>query len=375
MKILRVKLLLIACLFIKTNVISQITVTDVDLVDIGDVIYQAYDDAPSSSVIVGSSGTNQIWDFSSLQSSYTDTLFFLDPVSTVHSSLYSNVNLSMLKNGSTSYFNKTSSGMYLHGLSDTLFNSPALFYPLPLTYSLTVSDGPILVIDNVITGPLLNTALPPTTVSLLTNGLADRADTAIIKITNTTDFFVDGSGTITTPLGTFSVLRLKSIKYTNSILDIYCTNTVSGFGSWYNNISFTSIPFLASYDNTAIEYKYEWLTNDSTVHFLVAEAIVDSLDNILGGISFQNFSHHTYINKLPSNICRVYPVPATHILNVEMDCEMKVHLIFRDAQGKLIKCSKFDSKTNLPLDGLTKGVYYLTLLTEQGTLTKQILLE
>ena len=245
MKIIRVKFLLVACLFINTNVISQITVTDADLVDIGDVIYKAYDDAPSSSIIIGNSGTNQIWDFSSLQSSYTDTLFFVDPVSTVHAGLYSNVNLSMLNDGSISYFNKTSSGMYLHGLSDTLFNSPALFYPLPLTYSLVASDGPILVIDNVITGPLLNTALPSATVSVLSNGLADRADTAIIKITNTTDFFVDGSGTITTPLGTFSVLRLKSVKYTNSILDIYCTNTVSGLGSWYNNISFTSIPFFS----------------------------------------------------------------------------------------------------------------------------------
>ena len=372
---MRIKLLLLAYLFVNTNVISQITVTDADLVGIGDVIYQGYDDAPSSSVIIGNSGTNQIWDFSSLQSSYTDTLFFVDPVSTIHSGLYSNVNLSMLNDGSISYFNKTSSGMYLHGLSDTLFNSPALFYPLPLTYLLSVSDGPILVIDNVITGPLLNTALPSATVSALSNGLADRADTAIIKITNTTDFFVDGSGTITTPLGTFSALRLKSIKYTNSILDIYCTNTLSGLGSWYNNISFTSIPFLASYDNTAIEYKYEWFTNDSTVHFLVAEAIVDSLDNILGGISFQNFSLQTDINNLPSNICRVYPVPATELLNIEMIGDMKTHLMLRDAQGKLILYSKFDTKTNLPLDGLAQGIYYLTLRTEQGALTKQILIE
>ena len=71
--------------------------------------------------------------------------------------------------------------MYLHGISDTVFDLPALFYPLPLTYGLSVSDGPVLVIDEVITGQFLELALPSSTVSVLTNGLANKADTAVIK--------------------------------------------------------------------------------------------------------------------------------------------------------------------------------------------------
>ena len=36
-----------------------------------------------------------------------------------------------------------------------------------------------------------------------------------------------------------------------------------------------------------VEYKYEWITNDPSAHFLIAEVIVDSLDNIIDGVSFQ----------------------------------------------------------------------------------------
>ena len=78
---------------------------------------------------------------------------------------------------------------------------------------------------------------------------------------------------------------------------------------------------------------------------------------------------------MSSNICRVYPVPATHILNIEMVGDMKTNLILTDAQGKLILDRKFDTNTSLLLDGLAQGTYYLTLRTEQGALSKQILIE
>ena len=188
---------------------------------------------------------------------------------------------------SVSYFNKGSSGMYIHGINDTVFATPALYYPLPLTYPLTISDGPSLVIDNVITGALLNIALPAATEASLTNGLANSADTAVVKILNTSNFEVDASGTMNTPLGTFDVLRLKSIKYTDSQLDIYCSDTLTGLGTWITNVPFSSIPFLGNSNNNMVEYKYEWITNDPSAHFLIAEVIVDSLDNIIDGVSFQ----------------------------------------------------------------------------------------
>ena len=157
----------------------------------------------------------------SLQESSLSTIFFISPIGTNYENKYPNANLCMDDNGSLSYYNKTSTGVFLHGVGDTVFSSPALFYPLPLTYGLNISDGPIVVIDTAITGPFLSIAIPPATVVALSNGLANRSDTALIEITNTTEFLVDASGTLTTPLGIFDVLRLKRVQTTNSVLHVY----------------------------------------------------------------------------------------------------------------------------------------------------------
>ena len=272
-------------IFLSVNSFSQITVYENDLVGVGDLMIKAFD--PNANVSLGTTGPNQYWDFGSLQFPSFDNLFFVDPSLTSSGSLYNNVNLAMEQGTSVSYFNKGSSGMYIHGINDTVFATPALYYPLPLTYPLIISDGPSLVIDNVITGALLNIALPAATVASLTNGLANSADTAVVKILNTSNFEVDASGTMNTPLGTFDVLRLKSIKYTDSQLDIYCSDTLTGLGTWITNVPFSSIPFLGNSNNNMVEYKYEWITNDPSAHFLIAEVIVDSLDNIMDGVSFQ----------------------------------------------------------------------------------------
>ena len=83
---MRKVLLITPCIFIAINIFSQITVTDANLVDVGDVIYQSYDDTPSSTISIGGSGINQTWDYSALQSSINDTLFFVQPSLTVFDS-------------------------------------------------------------------------------------------------------------------------------------------------------------------------------------------------------------------------------------------------------------------------------------------------
>ena len=277
---------LLACLF-AINVSSQITINDFDLVEQGDVLYKAYDENPISSINIGSSGINQNWDFSTLQITEIDTLNFISPVGTAYANLYTNVNLCMEDKGSLSYFNKNSSSLDLYGRNDTVFNNPAVFFPLPLDYGLSMTDGPNVVIEQNITGPSLSFVLPASTVSTLTNGLANQADTALIQITNTTDFTVDASGVITTPLGTFDVLRLKQVQSTSSILNIYVSDSLTQIGTWLTNISFSSIPLLSNFSNDQEEILYQWLTNDPSVEFLIAETVVDSLDNIVEGISFQ----------------------------------------------------------------------------------------
>ena len=353
---------------------AQITVTDADFVGVGDVIFQATDNTPASTINIGNTGINQTWDFSTLQESSTGNLLFISPIGTTYENQYPNANLCMNDNGSLSYYNKTSTGLFIHGINDTVFHSPTLFYPLPLTYGLTISDGPILIIDNVITGPLLSLALPPSTVSTLSNGLANRADTALIKIINTTDFLVDASGTMTIPLGTFDILRLKSIKYTNSELDIYCSDTISGIGTWINNVPFSSIPFLGSFSNNETEYKYEWITDNVSVAFLLAEIIVDSADNIINGVSFQTTAP-SYINESNQDIFNIYPIPATYNLNLESAIDNITTYKIYDLNGNLILENAFTKNTKVDLSNMAKGTYLLNISTKKGSITKKIIVE
>jgi hypothetical protein len=378
---MKIKLITIAFAFIGLNTVAQITVTDTDISGVGDVLYQAYDSNPGAVINVGIPGLNQTWDFSSLQESSTGSLLFISPLGTAYQNQYPNANLCVNDNSSFIYYDKTNSGYFMLGKGDTVFHSPALFYPLPLTYSLNVSDGPILVIDNVIAdnyffpGFLLSSYLPSSTVDLLSNGLANKADTALIKITNTTDFLVDASGTMTTPLGTFDVLRLKSIKYTNSELDIYCSDTLSGIGTWITNVPFSTIPTLGGFSNNEIEYKYEWITDDTSVVFLLAETIVDSVDNIINGVLFQTSIPASSIIDSKWEQFQVFPNPTSKDLMITTDLiNCSYNLI--DVKGSKLLCNAFNNSTIIDLSSYSSGTYFLQIYTEEGdAITKKVVVE
>ena len=373
---IRKQLLTLFFTLLISNIFAQITVTDAHISSIGDIVYQAYDANPGTTINIGGTGLNQSWDFSSLQESSTGTLFFISPSGTMYENQYPNANLCMDDNGSLSYYNKTASGFFMHGVGDTVFNSPALFYPLPLTYGLTISDGPIVVIDTAITGPFLSMAIPPSNVVALTNNFANRADTALIQITNTTEFSVNASGTLTTALGTFDVLRLKRVQTTNSVLDVYCSDTTtSGVGMWVHNIPFTSIPFLSGLSNNEIEYKHQWITNDPTVEFLLAEIVVDDLDNIVNGVSFQTTAPASSVAENKQDIIKVFPNPTADFITIKLLNNHQVSVQLLDVFGKVIMEKSSQNTTQLNMSSYSVGVYYLTIQSEGNLVVKKILIE
>ena len=75
--ITKTKLSVIIFAFVSMNMSAQITVTDTDIVEQGDLVYMAYDNNPSSLITIGLQGMNQIWDFSTLQVSSVDTELYV----------------------------------------------------------------------------------------------------------------------------------------------------------------------------------------------------------------------------------------------------------------------------------------------------------
>jgi hypothetical protein len=365
------KINLIIIFFLSSfTIFSQIVIEDSDFVDVGDVLYQSIDENPSSSISIGNVGLNQIWDFSSLQQNSTRQLSFISPVGTPYEGQYPDANLCMVESGFYSYYNKSASGVYAHGVGDTVFNSPALFYPLPMTDNLNISDGPIVVIDTFITGPFLSLAIPPALVFSLSQGLANRADTALIRITNTTDFIVDASGEVIMPVGSYDALRLKSIKYISSELDVYCSDSITGLGAWVTNVPFTSIPFLNGFSNNETEYKYEWITNDASVDFLLAEIVVDSLDNIQNNVVFLNQN----VNEVEESDIDIdiYALPHSRILNIEINELSSSRVRMYNISGALILDRSFTGKTHIDMSSYTIGNYLLNVDSKNGVLSKKV---
>ena len=90
---MKTKLFTIGIAFISMNAFAQITVTDTDLVGIGDVIFQAYDSVPGQAINTGNTGANQSWDFSTLQVTELDTTTIISPIGTPYASIHPTANL------------------------------------------------------------------------------------------------------------------------------------------------------------------------------------------------------------------------------------------------------------------------------------------
>ena len=354
---------------------AQITVIESDISEVGDIVYQGYDSSPSSSLSIGNPGPNQVWDFSSLQQDLLKTLNFVDPSTTPYGSLYSNANLCMVDNGSFLYFNKTNTGLYLHGLGDTVFSAPALYYPLPLTYNFSASDGPVIILDNTVSGGILSSLLDSATVASLTQGAFYSADTAVITITNTTDFDVDAWGEMTTPLGTYDALRFKTIQTTESVLDVYVSNPSLSIGQWLYDIPFASIPQLSGFNNNQIEYKYQWITNDPAVEFLLLEVFVDASDNIINGISFQSTPPSTAVNDVFNRYVTVYPIPSKDYITIDVLQGDLYNISLYGNNGKSILESTITNTTDIDMSHYSSGIYYLKISSKEGHLVKKVILD
>ena len=90
--ITKTKLSVIIFAFFSMNMSAQITVTDV--LNIGDVIYEATD-MLSVGLNPGNSGANQTWDFSALQNNMLDTITVLNPNSTPYVALHPDADVSI----------------------------------------------------------------------------------------------------------------------------------------------------------------------------------------------------------------------------------------------------------------------------------------
>jgi len=359
---MKIKLFTIALAFMSMSMSAQITVTDTDLMSVGDIIYQAYVDAPPSLISIGNVGPNQTWDFSALQVQEYDTTEFIDPAGTPFGTDHPTANLCIEDEGEYIYINKNIQGLNLVGFDNVPY--PQLILPLPLTYGTTTVVGPVTIMDSV----MVNAFLPDSFAILITMGQAQQIDSINILIESSTEFNVDAHGDVIIPMGTFDALRLKTDDVTTTDYFVYCSDTSTGNGNWY------PMPTAIFPSEVEITSAYAWWTNDPLIKFALVQMDVDSLGGVIE-VDFLHSPSPSSVTDLSSNNFNIYPIPATNNLTIETQNNELIYLDLVDVTGKVILKKEFTQTTSLDVSHIAKGMYYLNLKTVEGKLTKQIIVE
>jgi hypothetical protein len=356
---MKTKLFTIALAFISLNALAQITVTDNDIMDIGDVITQANDSLPSSLISIGNSGVNQFWDFSSLQEMEIETIEVVSPVGTLYGSMYPNANICVEDNGDLLYLNKTSSGVEMIGFGDLPVN--VLLIPLPLIYNLTHQDGPNIIMDSVlVNNGLFDNSLAPV-ISL--NPLHDQVDSLKINATITSNFNVDAWGNVTIPLGDYDALRLKIEETTTTQFSVYCS--VGGLaGGWFSAETFFPI-------ETEIANRYQWWSNNPMFDFMLVELEVDSLGNVEFA-TFLTENPVTSAHILPNISVDVYPNPTLETITISTSINNS-EFVVSDINGKVLSKERFSKTSQFNFSEYPSGVYFVKVISGENVVSKKII--
>ncbi|MCX6294992.1 MAG: hypothetical protein NTX97_02815 [Bacteroidetes bacterium] len=222
-------LLFISAIFIGSlSSTAQITVTTADVASPIKVIYQANDTLPSVALSVGTAGVSQTWNMSMLNTSTTDTLTFVSAswVPNVH---FPTSNLVMKQGWQNNYAYMTNAvaGLTSQGFSGTAnlgagpmiinqVNTPSeILMNFPETYLMSFSNN---FTQNV---PSFYFGVDP--------GIGFVVDSIRQKSVQQKSVLVDAWGSLTTPLGTYNVLRSKETIVKHDTTDAFL------FGSWVTN--------------------------------------------------------------------------------------------------------------------------------------------
>ena len=346
---------------------AQITITDSDLISVGDIIEQVDDISPNSTINVGTAGANKFWDFSSLQivGSYTQECIF--PSSTPYSVAYPNSNLCLYDGIEHVFLNKTPSKIELLGIDDSVFSEPVVVLPLPLSYGSSLSDGPVTFVDSSISGPFVDLILATygQSVALISGFAAHKADTISISGDIETEFLVDAYGSMQLPMGLYDCLRLRVERNSSTNIQVHCIDTLNGSGTgWYQ------VPF----NDFEEDVSYQWWTNNPDSRFFLAEAYVDSNDNVLD-ITFTNNSSTSNKNKLNSNFSiqkiddNFMEVSSSHNT---LSNSYKIY----DIRGRLIKKNSFFDKATINTKLFECGTYIMNFYIDKNIIeSKKIVIQ
>ncbi|MCF8258294.1 MAG: T9SS type A sorting domain-containing protein [Flavobacteriales bacterium] len=337
---------------------AQITYEYGDLPVIGDQITRYRDTMTVYGP--GPSGADQQWNFPSPVTHDVLVTSVVTPASTPHASQFGGSNMAMTNdNLAFLYFSNSANAMIATGAAGdllqngstivTVFNPTLTVHNLPRNYDDASDDTYYFeAIANNITVPVLG-------VPLTVNAARVRHYGHVYDST-------DSYGQITTPVGTYECLRVKSTDHT---IDSVWTKLFS-FSQWTLQTSLTG-------RDTSISYS--WLAKETKL--AVAELTFDTLDNP------KNFTW-TSIPPLTTGFAdagrenvRIYPQPAAGLFTVQLPDGSEFHTAELFAlDGRRVHSIAILNRDRIDMEvqNLVPGMYLLQLVSaiDSETVTHKI---
>ncbi|MCC6818157.1 MAG: T9SS type A sorting domain-containing protein [Bacteroidia bacterium] len=357
------KILLIVSFALTLSSNAQITLEHVHIVPTGRIYVQTTDNTPRK---LTASGSNMVWDFSMLNANVKDTTRTGMPTWYKGHTNFTSSNYAYITNSDTSTVNfaeLNNSSFYSNGSYSSTDNSLLIFqlrmklFNFPCTYNDNFSHSVLY------PGLALEIGM-----DIDSTGPLPKIDSLRISTRYNKRVDIDGWGKLTTPIGTFDVLRHNSKNVVDQVVMIN-TN-----GSWiiasqaivnYFNLvlpqpdTLNSVLFMTNsgaYGVPLLSYAYRNKDTTAKMTWLFTQPSKSS------------------INKLHQEALSIYPNPATNLLYVEYaNFNGQIQLI--DCLGRELYSDTFSQNTSLSLEDYPKGVYFVRLTNEFGeTIGKQLLI-
>lgn len=306
---------------------SQITVNSSNFVSVGDRVIMTRDSSTTMAVVA--SGTNLTFNFASINDQDVDTIDFIDPSTTPYASDFPSSNLALDYNdGSYAFTSSTSSAVELVGGLE-------MGIPVRATNPQTMVNFPTNYGDYY---------MDTYEIKGQTDGASVGApvDSVRLTVTGTKYSEVDAWGDLTTPLGTFPVLRFNDTVYETTEVE-----AKSG-GFWIPYLSETDTTYSHVYISDNISSKYILLSYD---YDPATGQISDDIDWAKVTPSAASITE----NDIDFDI---YPNPVNNKLSIATN-EKVDELIVTNIVGKTVLSNQ--NQNNINVQSLVKGNYFITV--------------
>jgi len=170
---------------------------------------------------------------------------------------------------------------------------------------------------------------------------------------------VDGWGTITTGLGTFDVVRVRSeIAYDDSAyVDL-------GFGG-----TWLELP-------TPDEVHYTWWSEDNKVPVLKVVAQVVGGNETVTRVEFKDHERNLVsVNEYAEYTGEIYPNPASNMVNFTLDKTIKQVFIYTVTGELIYQNAPTNAVLNIDVQNWSRGMYLVKLIGDENVSSAKLIVE